>query len=202
MRQTREFDGSQRTYMLVKLSALLGAIGTGLLALDVARPDFLKVLRSSFGSFSNTKIKLSLIYKRQPTEEELQSISTIQTVGLFSVMMLFIVAYYILKPSNDAVNHYMRFVSIYPITYTVLIAIGFLLLKYGNNKGRHLVATATYLVLPSIIVAMAVFVILAWPIQFIVALTVRSEGRLIGENQAPRFLGLIILFASFVLQLL
>jgi hypothetical protein len=182
--------------MLNEIALLLGAIGTGLLALDVVKAEILKSLRNIFAELASHRLSPSIIFKDDYDEKDHYAISVIKTVGFYTSSITALCLYLIYQPSDDLIQKIMY----YPLSVMVMMLIGYFVMSISHKLGGWLISTGTYLALPTIWVFMFVFSVISWLFQLPIKFVVQQEEKWIGENQAPRVLGLFLLFLSFVLQ--
>lgn len=182
--------------MLNEIALLLGAIGTGRLALDVVKVDILKNLRNVFAELASHRLSPSIIFKDIYDEKDQYAISVIKSVGFYTSSITSLCLYLAYQPSDELIQKMMY----YPLAVMIMMLIGYFIFSLSQKLGGWLISAATYLALPTIWVFMFVFSIVSWLLQFPIKFVIKQEEKWIGENQAPRFLGLLLLFLSFVMQ--
>ncbi|GAB3535482.1 YfhO family protein [Photobacterium alginatilyticum] len=185
--------------MINEVALLLGMLGTGMLALDVARPEILSTLSNRFRDFTHRSILPMFLLRRnhEPTEADREILRTIQIIGTLSLLGLFISAWVLLPEFESLLNDYAWIVGI-PF---VLALLGIWALNYSQWISKILISSSTALILPFFYLFFIAFGILGTILRYILRPIVRLEGAVIGRDQSPRLLGLLILFFSFALQL-
>lgn len=182
--------------MLNEIALLLGAIGTGLLALDVVKAEILKNLRNVFAELASHRLSPSVIFKDHCDEKDQYAISVIKSVGLYTSIITALCLYFVYQSSDELIQKIMY----YPLAVMIMMLAGYFIFSFSQKFGGWLISAGTYLALPTILAFMFVFSIVSWLLQFPIKFVVKQEEKWIGENQAPRFLGLLLLFLSFALQ--
>lgn len=182
--------------MLNEIALLLGAIGTGLLALDVVKADILKNLRNVFAELASHRLSPSIIFKDNYDEKDKYAISVIKTVGFYTSSIATLFLYFLYQPSDELIQK----IIFYPLAVMIIMLVGYFVFSFNQKLGGWLTSAGAYLALPTIWIFMFVFSIVSWLFQFPIKFVIKQEEKWIGENQAPRFLGLLLLFLSFVLQ--
>ena len=182
--------------MFNEIALLLGAIGTGLLALDVVKADILMNLRNVFAKLASHRLSPSIIFKDNYDEEDQYAISVKKTVGFYTSIITALCLQLVYQPSDELIQKIMY----YPLAVMIMMLVGYFVFSFSQKLGGWLISAGTYLALPTIWVFMFVFSIISWLLQFPIKFVIKQEEKWIGENQAPRFLGLLLLFLSFVLQ--
>lgn len=99
---------------------------------------------------------------------------------------------------ESILNSYVWVISI-PF---ILALAGYGSLSFSEMFARILITSSTLLMLPFFYVFFIVFGLLGVALRLILLLIVSLENSVIGQEQSPRFLGLLILFLSFFLQLI
>lgn len=184
--------------MLAQIAVLLGAIGTGMLALDVLKPEILASLRRAFEEMASHRFSPALLFKKEFDDKDHEALSAIKTVGFYGSIVAALCLYYFYGPSNDVVEKVMY----YPLIIIGLMLAGFLIMNLSIRVGGWLISSGSYLALPLIYFFMMTFSIASLVLKSPIKFVVDNEQTWIAENQAPRVLGLLLLFMSFVLQFL
>ncbi|EJG1536601.1 hypothetical protein ACEWBJ_22565 [Vibrio parahaemolyticus] len=186
--------------MINEVALLLGMLGTGMLALDVATPSILTSLSNSFRNFANQSIFPRFLFRRnyEPTDEDRENLNRIRIIGFFSLLVAFGVMWVAFPELESILNSYAWVISI-PF---ILALAGYGALSFSEMFARILITSSTLLMLPFFYVFFIVFGILGVALRLILLPIVSLENSVIGQEQSPRFLGLLILFLSFFLQLI
>ncbi|MFN1584612.1 hypothetical protein [Vibrio rotiferianus] len=186
--------------MINEVALLLGMLGTGMLALDVANPSILTSLSNSFRNFANQGIFPSFLFRcnYEPTDEDREKLNRIRIIGFFSLLVAFGVMWVTFPELETILNSYAWVIGI-PF---ILALAGYGALSFSQMLARILITSSTLLVLPFFYVFFIVFGILGVVLRLILLPIVSLENAVIGQEQSPRFLGLLILFLSFFLQLI
>ncbi|MDN3556255.1 hypothetical protein [Halomonas maura] len=182
--------------MLAQIAVLLGAIGTGMLALDVVKPKILASLRRAFGDMASHRLSPRFLFKREFDDKDHEALSAIKTVGFYGSVVATLCLYYFYEPSSDVVEKVMY----YPLLIVGVMLTGFLVMNLSMRMGGWLISLGSYLALPLIYCFMVIFSIVSLVLQSPIKFVVDNEKIWFAENQAPRVLGLLLLFMSFVLQ--
>lgn len=184
--------------MLAQIAVLLGAIGSGMLALDVVKPEILANLRRAFGEMASHRLSPAFLFKKEFDDKDHEALSVITTVGFYGSIVVLLCLYYFYGPNNDVVEKLMY----YPLLIMGLMLSGFLIMNFSMKIGGWLISSGSYLALPLICCFMIAFAIVSLVLQSPIKFVVDNEKTWFAENQAPRVLGLLLLFISFVLQFL
>lgn len=186
--------------MINEVALLLGMLGTVMLALDVATPSILPNLSNSFRNFTKQNIFPRFLFRcgHEPTDEDRENLSRISVIGFFSLFVAFGVMRITLPELESILNSYAWVIGI-PF---LLALTGYGALNFSQILARILITSSTLLMLPFIYAFFIVFGFLGAVLRLILWPIVRLENSVIGQDQSPRFLGLLILFLSFFLQLI
>ncbi|KZN70324.1 hypothetical protein [Pseudoalteromonas luteoviolacea] len=182
--------------MLNELALFLGMIGTACMALDVAKADFLRNLSSVFKLFTKQNLKPAILFKKQFTDEDHKALSSLKKIGIVTSIALVLIFNSYLSDDNKVIE----FISYIPFALLISSLIGCALFPKIEKLGALFISIPIYLILPVIYIFLFLSGIVSFLFQLLLKACVSLENNLIGENQAPRFLGLIFLFLSFLLQ--
>jgi len=183
--------------MINQLALLLGALGTVLLALDSAKPEIMTSLRNAMKKLAQQKLSPAFLYKSSLSETDTYSLSVTKSVGFYSALATGLTLYYLFQPSNEIIQRLFY----YPASIVFLMMVGLLVSRVHIKYGGWFVSAGTYLALPLILGAMSIFFVYAWVVRIPVKIVLLQETMWLGENQASRTLGYLLLFFAFALQL-
>ncbi|CAH7215439.1 hypothetical protein FB440_1362 [Vibrio crassostreae] len=182
-----------------EVALLLGMLGTGMLALDVASPHILSELSNNFRSFTkDSTFPKFIFYKNyEPTRKDRESLHRIVVIGMFSIFFSLAAGLVLFPELNDVLDSYLWVVSI-PF---LLFLLGYWSLSFSEKLGGLIITGSTMMILPFFYLFFIVFGTLGTIIGTILSPIVSLENSIIGKDQSPRLLGLLILFLSFFIQL-
>ncbi|REL29354.1 hypothetical protein [Thalassotalea euphylliae] len=180
--------------MISETAIFLGAFGTGLLALDVVKPKFLRKSRDLLSRVASHDLSPLILFKSEFDEKDHEAISVIKAIGFYVSLLSLFAVYIVYQPSDELIQR----ISYYPASSIGLMVIGYYLPNV--RIGGWLIATGTYMVTPLIFCFLFTYAALLSVLQLPIKLAMKTEEKWLGEDQAPRFLGYGILFISFILQ--
>lgn len=182
--------------LLSKLGIFIDIIGTTLLALDVIKREYLRKLRHIFSNFSTLNISFSIIRKKELTGEDQLTLSVVKSIGIyFSFITLLILAMFRV---NDTI---LEYAFLYPISCLALSFIAQLLPPKLHSISRFLIWLSTWAITPIVYLVFFIFLLVSFILQAQIKFSIFLE-KWCEEDQAPRVLGLLVLFLGFVLQLI
>lgn len=182
--------------MLNDIALVLGMIGTGWLALDVAKPEILKNMSTVFKQLTKHSFNPSFLWKKEFSETDHKTLSIIKIVGVWSLITVLAALQYTDYLSEQT----LRQISYFPAALIGSVFIGSVLMGVSEKIAKILIVVPSYIILPVSLIYFFIFALVSIALQLFVKLFVSLEGKLIGTDQAPRFLGLVLIFTSFLLQ--
>jgi hypothetical protein len=182
--------------MLNELAILMGIFGTSLLALDAVKPKFLAESRDLLARIASHDLSPLILFKSEYDEKDYEALAIIKAVGFYVSIVAFATLYLIYRPSDELI----QLATYYPASAVCLMVVGYYF--PSERVGGWLISFATYMVTPLILTFLFVFSFLSWLLQLPIRATIHQENKWLGKDQAPRVLGYVFLFSSFILQLI
>jgi hypothetical protein len=182
--------------VLNEIALFCGMFGTAWLALDVAKPKILENLSLAFKRLTEHNFNPFFLFKGALNEDDNKALSVVKSVGFYSSILIYCTIQYLYQPSEET----LRLYSYVPLSIFGSMLIGYLLMGLNQTLGGIFITVPSYIMLPITYMFFLVFTVVSFFLQMFIKLFVAMENKWIGEHQAPRFLGLMLLFISFLLQ--
>jgi len=182
--------------VLNEIALFCGMFGTAWLALDVAQPKILENLSLAFKRLTEHNFNPIFLFKETLNEDDNKALSVVKSVGFYSSILIFCAIQYFYQPNEET----LRLYSYIPLSIFGSMLFGYLLMGLNQTVAGIFITVPSYIMLPITYMFFLVFTVISLFLQVFIKLFVTMENRWIGEHQAPRFLGLMLLFISFLLQ--
>ncbi|MGK0270080.1 MAG: hypothetical protein ACI88H_000715 [Cocleimonas sp.] len=182
--------------MLNEIALFCGMFGTAWLALDLAQPKILEDLSLAFKRLTEHNFNPIFLFKDVLSESDDKALLVVRSVGFYSSILIFCVIQYFYQPSEETLRYY----SYIPLSIFGSMLLGYFLMSVNQTVAGLLISVPSYIMLPITYMFFLIFTVISWCLQMLIKQFVAMENKWIGEHQAPRFLGLILLFISFLLQ--
>ncbi|WP_270943793.1 hypothetical protein [Vibrio parahaemolyticus] len=186
--------------MLSYIALVLGLIGTVWLALDVAEPRILRKINVYFKIIARLKFDFRMIWKKELNDYDFKVISILKTMSLWvSIFVLLIFAPELVQLNSEHIV--VEIVTYFMLAFCITAFLSLNTIESAPRFSLFLLSLAEKVITPLLIAYFYIFSAVGIVIKHVSRVTLASEGRYLGKYQSPRFLGLVLLFLSFLLQL-
>ncbi|MBM4969086.1 hypothetical protein HYO26_22935 [Vibrio parahaemolyticus] len=183
--------------MLNYIALVLGLVGTVWLALDVAEPRILRKINVYFKIIARLKFDFRMIWKKELNDYDFKVISVLKTMSLWvSTFVLLIFA-----PELNSENIVVKVVTYFMLAFSITAFLSLNTIESAPRFSLFLLSLAEKVTTPLLIAYFYIFSTVGIVIKHVSKATLAAEGRYLGKYQSPRFVGLVLLFLSFLLQL-
>lgn len=185
--------------MIEHAVVVLGMLGTGLLALDIVRPQLLRLINLHFIMVSRLKFSFRIFWKPndQLTKGERRVIKAIIKLSGYTFALLLLFSYPFLSWDYQLSN-YVKFGILALLALPVLAGS---LVHVANDVSVFLVRVINAVSVPGLALYFYFFLFVGVVYQLVIRRVFSVQRAYLARHQAPRFLGLVLLFCSFFLQL-
>lgn len=183
--------------MLNHIALILGMLGTGWLALDVAEPRILRKINVYFKIISRLKFDSHMIWRKDFNDYDFKITAVLKSMSTWFSLLLLILLYPFIDNDGFVVKSIVYFI----MTFLIIAILSLQTIESFPKFSFFLLSVAEKIMTPLLVIYFYIFSTIGTLMKYFTKLVLASEGRYLGEYQSPRFLGLLLLFLSFFLQI-
>lgn len=184
--------------MLNHIALTLGMLGTVWLALDVAEPKILRRINVYFKIIARLHFDFHIIWKKDLNSYDWKVIRVIKTMSAWFSGILLIIFYPALGNDSVVVKAAVYFIMV----FCIIAILSQKTIESAPKLNLFLLSIAEKVTTPLLVSYFYIFSMVGVLMKFLSKTVLASEGHYLGKYQSPRFLGLVLLFFSFLLQIL